>query len=903
MGVVKVEVFDVDVTATASQTHTLTNNVGSLNSAFVRRTTSIDKQSGPTGSTANANPNISACGAYLSSTTQISFRQNTTTSQKVVGEVWRYTGAASGADEFIVRGRYAITMTGATASQAVSGIVDRDKCIPFWTGTDNSNTSVDDYDASTVSVYIDASDNIQLERGSSTGTLVVYVTVVEFTGSNWSVGHGVSSSHDTATETVTLNTSSTGVGGSTFSVGSWTNAMIVEASLEGDTSETGLSDNLGCWVIGGSSSTADFILQQDGNARNDGASYCHVLSHPALAMTRGSNTNYGEGNGTYTNQAYTATGATLDEQGLEWFSDTSGVGTAHARGRLSAKIQTTTNIQAWVHRSGNNVRIDWGVADLSGIDNTVYLIIDDVDTDNIISNAQTNVVITASGGGFEALQGTGTVELTQNADGSGTAVTQSIDSWSDTSIQFDTTAGALADSNCYVYVTTDGGDSAAIAVTVGVPPETYQEAVEGMTLSPSHYWRMQNSYADEIGTATMNNSSGGTPSFETKILCKGDTHSFLLNATGDYVSPADQTDMNTSSTAQRRYIGGWLQVDRVSQALAVLYEEGAQINNFAMLNGFGNALMFQFADDGGDYVQVYADLPLTPNRPYLVLAEFNGPNYKSGQCKLHIDGVIQSRSNGNPWEVTAFPSHSGNITWGHEGTEVLQIGDSRGTDQTDIAFTSPVACNYSHWFNWTDVSLDDTTDIRETLFAKGALADTIIGADTEAAMQIAIDAEADTVFPDWPCGLDIGNCTAGNFELTFDNITFDDRCSMPIRYLGGSTLTVVLTNGSDLDESKCEAPYGGTIVVQRPATLTINGLINGSEVRLYDGPKTAGNFGTELDGIESLTGTSFQYSHSGAVNPIIIQMIADGYEEIILEYELGATDQILAVTPKIEFNT
>lgn len=498
----------------------------------------------------------------------------------------------------------------------------------------------------------------------------------------------------------------------------------------------------------------------------------------------------------------------------------------------------------------------------------------DVDTDEIVTNSQTNVVIT--GTEFEATQGTGKVELVQYSTYTGTKITQSIDSWSDTSIQIDITSGALADSTCFLFVTSDSAKQGYIAVTVGVPPETYQEAIEGMTTSPSHYWMMQNSYADEIGSATMNNSTGGTPSFETTIIVKGDTHSFLLNATNDYVSPADQSDMNITVTAGRRYIGGWFQVDRVSPALAVLYEEGAQINNFALLNGFGNALMFQFADDGGDYVQTYSDIKLTPNRPYLVLAEFNSSTNKSGVCKMHLDGVAQSRSNGNPWEETTFPSHSGNITWGHEGTEVLQIGDSRGTDQTDIAFTSPVECNYAHWFNWTDVSLNDTSDIRTTLFAKGALADTTILTGTESAMQTSIDAEADTEFPDWPCGLEISKCSAGDFELTFDNITFDDRCSMPIRYMGADTLTIILTNGSALDSSKCEAPYGGTITFINSVPITIvvrdidtGSVIQGARVRLVAGavgPLTEGD--VIVSGTTDVNGEvtdNMQYSSDQAV--------------------------------------
>ena len=60
--------------------------------------------------------------------------------------------------------------------------------------------------------------------------------------------------------------------------------------------------------------------------------------------------------------------------------------------------------------------------------------------------------------------------------------------------------------------------------------------------------------------------------------------------------------MNTSSIATRRMFSGWIMLDSIQKAVSVIWEEGAQVNNYAWLIGFGNNLMIQFADDGGDYV-------------------------------------------------------------------------------------------------------------------------------------------------------------------------------------------------------------------------------------------------------------------------------------------------------------
>ncbi len=851
MGVIKVETFDVDVTNNNS-THTLTNSVGTTSKGFVRRVGSIDKQSGPTGSTGNTNANVACIAAQLSDVSTITFRKNTSTTVKCVGEVWRYTGAASGADEFIVRGRSSITITGTSGLANVSGIVDRDKCIPFFLGAQYDGASVNDYDAATVSMYINSSNQVVIERGSNTGTLTAYFVVVEFTGVNWTVGHGRSASHDTATETVTLNTASDGISGSAFNVGSWNNAMIIEGSLEGDTSETGLSDNLGVWKPAAGATQADFILQQDGAARNDGVAYCHVLCHPSMTVIRGENTNYPEGNGTYANQSVSGLTA-LDESSLEWFADTTGTGTAHARGRLSAYLTSTTNLTNWVHRSGNNVRINYGAVNLSGLTGAIPLAITNVDGDDIVGNAQQNVLVN-SNGGFEALQGEGTVVLADSPDGTGNVVALTVNSWSDNQINVDISAGVQADSFAYLVVTTDGGAQGSRLIQVGVPPETYQEAMEALTPAWQHYWPFQNSYVDVIGSANANGVAANGTTFDTTPIVKGDTHSLLLDSITDYCSPSDQSDMNTSSTAQRRYMGGWIMLDRVLQGLTVIWEEGAQVNNYALLIGYGNRAVWQFADDGGDYVQAYHDIALTPNRPYHVLMEFQGPNFNGGICGCWLDGVKQSLTNGNPWEVTAFPSHSGNISWGHEGTENLQTGDSRGVDNVDIAFASPNACRYAHWYSVQQQSYTES-QIRQEMFAKGALADTIIGGDTQANMQIAVDAVASTVIPDYPCGIEIGSATEGSFTLTFDNITFSDRCSMPVRYMGGDTLTIVLANGSDLDESKCEAPYGGTIIFERPATLTVEGIINGGEIRLYDDNGQAANLPTVVNSRRKISAT------------------------------------------------
>lgn len=369
MADILVESFDVDISN--ASTHTLTNDVGATSKAFIHRPGPSDKCSGgPTGSTGNAGPSTAHAGMALTATDTITFYAGSSTTQKVIGEVWRYVGSAGGANEFIKRGSYALTLSGTTASTAVSGISNRNKCIPFITGISSSSSSVSDYDSASVYAYLNSSGNLVVGRNNSTVTVTVYVDVVEFTGSNWSIGHGKSSSHDGSDETVTLNMDSTGAGGSTFDVGDWSTAFL-EVNMGGDSTETGLSDVLVTVYPAASTTQAVFCFIGDGDAtaKNDSDGYIHVAQNDDLIVNYGAITNLSEGNGTYGTASFPAgtnTGRNIDELALTFWADTTGTGTAHARGRMQARITDETGtIQHWIHRSGNDIDVHYSVIDLS----------------------------------------------------------------------------------------------------------------------------------------------------------------------------------------------------------------------------------------------------------------------------------------------------------------------------------------------------------------------------------------------------------------------------------------------------------------------------------------------------------------------------------------------------------
>lgn len=361
MSDILIESFDVNVGASES-TYTLTNDVGSTSSAFVKINNSTDKSSaGPTGSSGNTNANVAHCATTLDTTDSLKFYKNTSTSVKVIGEVWRYVGAISGPNEFINRGTYAITINSgaSSASTSVSGIVNRNDCVPFLLGVNTNSASRNDYEQNTFGVYINSSDEVVIVRGNtgSATTATVYVNVVEFTGSNWSVGHGVSSNHYSSTETVTLNTDSSGTGGSTFDVSDWSTAFL-EASGGGDSVETGLADVMFlCYPHADTDKVYVSYTDADGAARNDSSAYVHVVKNNNLVVTRYYNSNISTSDGSYLTLSDVITleaGGSLDTVGLEWFVSTSGTGTAHKRGSLGAKIRDVANNPGVVLQDGDS---------------------------------------------------------------------------------------------------------------------------------------------------------------------------------------------------------------------------------------------------------------------------------------------------------------------------------------------------------------------------------------------------------------------------------------------------------------------------------------------------------------------------------------------------------------------
>ena len=401
--------YDVNV-ATNGQTQAITD-IGDTSKAFVRvMGCSHHGSAGPTNTTGNADPDDASGAVQLTDTNELTFYRSASPVKMIV-EVWAYTGAVGGPYEFVNRGRGSIVNSSSSAtSSAISSITNVDDCIPFHNGVISGTTSRTSFSRFPHYMYVNASKQIVIGKNNTGDSHTLYYDCVEFTGSAWNVGHAKSSAHDTngthftGGELVTMNTASTGTGGTTFDVSDWSTAIIMDTTMGGDSSETGLSDTIIYTLPGTGTTTIRFTLDNTGS-RNDSDAYAHILQTAELEVFRNTSS-ISEGNGTYGTPPSWPTGAPtsggLETLALEWSPGTNGEGTAHARGSVHALLYDnggTYQIRHWVHRSGNDVEAAYGVADLSGLvgASTDALEADDITSTGTIDNSSISQVHVISG--------------------------------------------------------------------------------------------------------------------------------------------------------------------------------------------------------------------------------------------------------------------------------------------------------------------------------------------------------------------------------------------------------------------------------------------------------------------------------------------------------------------------
>jgi hypothetical protein len=280
-------------------------------------------------------------------------------------EVWEYIGHPGGRNEFIVRGRHvALINTGqASGTVAIAGVVDQDKCIPFITGI---SCNVSDGGArGTALVEMTSLVQAKVYVGGNSGRVSVYFVVVEFTGANWSVGHGaLSSSADSGT--IDLVDDADGTSGSSFDVDDWDTACIFGQHRGDSLSDTNqaISDNWPLFYPNADTDKVDYLF----NAQHVGASniqMVHVLKHAKMDVQRMTSTSsVGAIN---VDVAIPSTISDLAQAFAIVSRISSGTGQGYGRGWVNCFLGTVDLAKLWAHKSGNTVETRIQVVDLSGI--------------------------------------------------------------------------------------------------------------------------------------------------------------------------------------------------------------------------------------------------------------------------------------------------------------------------------------------------------------------------------------------------------------------------------------------------------------------------------------------------------------------------------------------------------
>ncbi len=438
-----------------------------------------------------------------------------------------------------------------------------------------------------------------------------------------------------------------------------------------------------------------------------------------------------------------------------------------------------------------------------------------------------STTLTVGGSAFLTPQGTGKLELADSSVySSATVITQqNIVSWSNTSIEFTFVDTSLTpNSTVYLYVTNDlGVVSNPFPISFGIVP--YRSAI--LDLRPGHYWILENnSYADTgFGDLRPMNVAvvGGGGAIVTPAITEDSAGCWLINNRTSRREIADVADMNLGTVDDRTF-GGWIMLNGFDTSLNCIWKEGGGVQNLAFLVGLNNTVLAQMADSrAGNNVQAFGDFKLKPNRPYHIIMRYSY-NETPKEFRLFIDGVLQESTDGNPITENLFDSHSGDVNWG--------VPDgSLETGGVDILYAGASGCSYAHWVNFSDLdnnnssALDADSEIRDILFRRGALPQEILSSATRSNMQVALDALANTEFPDWPHAIRVESPTnSQDVFLVADNITFAPEVSMQLEWRGVGELTWVLKNGSSLDLDKTFATDNGTITVITIPTFSIKCL-------------------------------------------------------------------------------
>lgn len=392
-------------------------------------------------------------------------------------------------------------------------------------------------------------------------------------------------------------------------------------------------------------------------------------------------------------------------------------------------------------------------------------------------------------------------------------------------------------------------------------------------LNPDHHWIFDGDVLDAVGTA--DGTISGTVTTAGTVMSRDATTSMATQATTGYVQLPSLATLN-SAARDRFAFGGWFSPTEIQDPPCAIWSQGPNDTGFNIVLGFGNNVIFEAWNGNTFGLQVFTDRVLRSDydRPYHLFMLFEGNGF-GNRFDAYLDGVKLTDSVGGTPDAASMPGFTG----GQNRFGNANLGSVGGTS---VILTATVNGRYNHWASFTGANaVISDTDIRVELFEKGARADQTISSDTEANMQTALDAFSTTTRRDYPCCIEIEAVSGGgDFTLNLDDITFDDKASIHVRYNGTSgTLTLRNINGSNC--SIVSAPFGGNIVLATEVNLTVNAqdsatFENIENVRVLvtadaGGPLTEGTviIDRELTDVNGIVTTTFDYISNQPISGIL----------------------------------
>jgi hypothetical protein len=403
----------------------------------------------------------------------------------------------------------------------------------------------------------------------------------------------------------------------------------------------------------------------------------------------------------------------------------------------------------------------------------------------------------------------------------------------------------------------------------------YRDDIRALT--PDHYWTFSNTFNDS-GFATPLRPADLSVSaviYEEIPIAEGATYSRKLTGTSSRFECADNAEMN-AGVHPEKCMGGWIRLGRMNETITCIYKQGGGTNNITFFLFPGNSIMCQALATSATpdiNVQVFGDTPLELFRSYHICYRFGGP-LNGNAFEFYLDGVKQTNFIGDAPD-TDFPSHTSDITWGDSDLD-LRIGINT------LTTASLPNTRYSHWATWTR-QLDPDTEIREVLFEKGALPTHTVTNQTE------LDALADTTLGNHSLSIRVD--VSGDIDLDALNIVFDSKTSIHVQYTGTGTLN--WTNSGGSNASIASTTNGGTINFINPANITLTGIKNNSEVRVYE----AGTQ-NEIVGQENITTGTYTFSSTQATVDLVV--ISLQYQNLRIQNLDTAVDSTIPIQQIID---